>query len=186
MSTISKSNSMQVLARLFLLISCVLCLQALCSCTSKSGDEGVVDHAIKYANSRVMLDMSTSCVVRNTPDAQVDISLMSFEETPDGVKEIKLEPAVVSDTMASWTADEWAQNRDDLYFNLVAHFNVICMQANTYGGISDEYVVTCPDYMVVYDSQKNSGYIVSSSGVNKKTSDPQNPIGEAVVFVAQN
>ena len=177
---------MRVLARLILIAFCALCLQLLCSCESKSGDEGVIDHAIKYANSRVMLDMSSSCVVRSTPDAQVEFSLLSFEETPDGVKVIEVVPAVVSDTMASWTADEWAQNRDDLFFNLVAHFSVICKQANEFGDISEEYLVTSPEYMVVYDSQKNTGYIVSSTGVYRMTDDPENPIGEAVVLTSKN
>ena len=184
MSTITKSSSMRVLAKLSAVALCVLCMQALCGCASKSGDEGVVDHAIKYANSRVMLDMSISCVVRHTPDAQVEISLMSLEDTPDGVKEIKLEPAVVSDTMASWTADEWAQNRDDLFFNLVAYFSVICKQAHEFGDVPQDYEVTCPEYMVVYDSKKGAGYVVTSTGVYHKTDDPANPIGEAVVLTS--
>jgi hypothetical protein len=184
MSNMTKSRFIQAFAKLVLIILCALCLQALCSCASKSGDEGVVEQAIKYANSRVMLDMSASCVIGNTPDAKVEISLLSFEDAPDGTKEIKLEPAVISNTMTSWTEDEWAENRDDLFFNLVAHFNVICKQANALGDIPDGYVVACPDYMVVYDSQKSTGYIVASTGVYQKTEDPENPIGEAVVLTS--
>ena len=86
--------------------------------------------------------------------------------------------------MASWTEDEWAKNRDDLFFNLVAHFNVICKQANEYGYIPEGYTVTCPDYAVVYDSRKNTGFIVASTGVYQKTDDPENPIGEAVILAA--
>lgn len=184
MSTISKSSYIQALAALVSIALCALCLLPLCGCTNKTGDEGVVDHAIKYASNRVELDMSASCVVRSTPDAQVEISLLSFETAPDGTKEIKLEPAVISDTMASWTADEWAQNRDDLFFNLVAHFSVICKQAHEFGDIPEGYEVTCPEYMVVYDSKKSTGYIVASTGVYQKTDDPENPIGEAVVLTS--
>ncbi len=182
MSTIAKSNAKQVLAKLAVIALCALCLQTLCSCASKSGDEGVVDHVIKYATARAHFDMPVSCVVGNTPDAKIDISLMSLEETPSGVKEIKIEPAVTSDTMASWTEDEWAENRDDLYFNLAAHFRLICKQANELGDVPQDYNVTCPDYMVVYDSKKSKGFIVSSTGVYQKTNDSENPIGEAVIL----
>ena len=185
MSTITTSSSLRVLVKSLLTIAlCALCLQALCSCASKAGDDGIVDHAIKYAQSRAMLDMSNSCVARNTPDAQVEISLLSFGDTPDGLKEIKVEPAVISDTMASWTASEWAKNRDDLFFNLAAHFSVICKQAHDFGDMPEGYVVTCPEYMVVYDSKKSTGYIVSSTGVFLKTDNPENPIGEAVVLTS--
>ena len=186
MSIMNTSRSAQALATLALIAVCVLCLQALCSCASKSGDEGAIDQAIKYASSRNMLDMSVSCVVRKTPDARVDISLLSLENTPDSVREIELEPAVISDTMASWTADEWAENRYDLFFNFVAHFNVICKQANDLGDIPEAYVVTCPEYMVVYDSRKDAGYVVTSTGVYQKTDDPENPIGEAVILAGQD
>ena len=47
--------------------------------------------------------------------------------------------------------------------------------------LPEGYEVTCPDYMVVYNSQKSAGFIVSSTGVYLKTDDPENPIGEAVV-----
>lgn len=184
MSTMTKSRSMRILATLTAIALCVFCLQALCGCTTKSGDEGVVDHVIKYASSRVGLDMSASCVVRNTPDARVEISLLSFSETPDGTKEIELVPVVFSDTMASWTADEWAANRDDLYFNLVAHFSVICKQAHEFGDIPEGYEVTSPEYMVVRDSHKGASYIVTSDGVYQQTDDPENPIGEAVVLTS--
>lgn len=183
MSTITRFDSMRILARLIVVVLCVLCLQALCGCASRAGDEGVVDHAIKYASSRVELDMSASCVVRSTPDAQVEVSLLSFETAPDGAKEIKLVPVVFSDTMASWTADEWAQNRDDLFFNLVAHFSVICKQAHEFGDIPEGYEVTSPEYMVVHHSHEGTSYIVTSTGVYQQTNDPDNPIGEAVVLV---
>ena len=181
MTNTAKSGSSRVLSKLALTALCVLCLVALCSCAGKPGEEGVVEHAIRYAQARSLLDMSASCVVGRTPDAEVEISLLGLEEKPDGVKEIKVEPAVVSDTMASWSEDEWAANRDDLFFNLAAHFTVICKQAHTYGDLPEGYEVTCPDYMVVYDSQKSVGFIVSSTGVYLKTDDPENPIGEAVV-----
>ncbi len=184
MSTITKSNPMLILAKLTAIILCALCLLLLCSCASKTGDEGVVDHAIKYANSRVKLDMSVSCVVRNTPDAQVEISLLSFKETPEGSKEIKLVPVVFSDTMASWTEDEWFENRDDLFFNLVAHFSVICKQAHEFGDIPEGYEVTSPEYMIVRDSHKDTSYIVTSTGVYQQTDDPDNPIGETVVLAS--
>ena len=182
MSTIAKPGITQVICKLIAAALCALCLLSLCSCAGKSGDEGVADQAVKYANSRVVLDLASSSVVSSLPDAKVEVSLVGFEEAPDGTREIKLEPCVVSDTMASWTEGEWAKNRDDLFFNLAAHFNVICKQANEYGDVPENYTVTCPDYMVVYDSQKSTGFIVTSTGVYQKTDDPENPIGEAVVL----
>ena len=170
--------------RLALIAISALSLQLLCGCAGKSGDEGVVDQAIKYANSRAVLDMASSSVVLKLPDAKVDVSRLSFEETPSGEKVIKLEPAVISDTMASWGTDEWAANRDDLYFNLGAHFSLICKQAHEFGDIPEGYTVTSPDYMVVYDSQKSKGFIVSSTGVYQKTENPENPLGEPVVRVS--
>ena len=188
MSTFVRPGSMRVLSKLVLAvlcILCVLCLQPLCGCSGKPGDEGVVEQAVKYANARAVLDLADSSVVGDMPDAMVEISLLSFEDAPGGAKAIELMPAVVSDTMASWTQDEWAENRDDLFFNLVAHFTVICKQANEYGDVPEGYEVTCPDYMVVYDSQKNAGFVVTSTGVYLKTDDPENPIGEVVVITAQ-
>ncbi|MBQ9043587.1 MAG: tyrosine-protein phosphatase [Eggerthellaceae bacterium] len=185
MSTIAKPGIAQALCKLIAAALCALCLLLLCSCAGKSGDEGVTDQAIKYANSRVMLDLAESSVVSNLPDAQVEVSLVGFEEAPDGTKVIELEPCVVSDTMASWTEDEWAENRDDLFFNLAAHFNIICKQANDYGDVPDNYTVTCPDYMVVYDSKKSTGFIVTSTGVYQKTDDPENPIGKPIVTTDQ-
>ena len=173
---------MRVLLKLMLTALCALCLLPLCSCASKSGDEAVVDQAIKYAKARTLLDMATSSVIANTPDAHVEVTLMSLEESPDGVKVIEVEPSVVSDTMASWNADEWAQNRDDLFFNLSANFNLICKQAHEFGDIPESYSVTCPNYMVVYDSQGTTGFIVSSTGVYQKTDNPDNPIGEPIVL----
>ena len=182
MSNFARPGSMQVLSKLVLAVLCVLCLQALSGCSGKSGDEWVVDQAIKYANARAKLDIAGSSVIRELPDATVEVSLLDFEHASDEPAKIKLEPAVVSDTMASWEADEWAENRDDLFFNLSAHFSVICKQANELGDIPEEYEVTCPDYMVVYDSQGNAGFVVTSSGVFLKTGDPENPIGEAVAL----
>lgn len=184
MSTITKSSPLQVLSKLALIVLCVLCVLPLCSCETKSGDDGVVDHVLKYAKSRVMFDMALSCVVGQTPDANVEIALLGLEETPGGVKQITIEPVVVSDTMASWDADEWAKNRDDLFFNLAAHFSVICKQAHEYGDVPEDYVVTCPDYMVVYDSQRSKGFIVSSTGVYQKTSDFEQPFGEAIALAS--
>ena len=184
MSTIARPETVRILCRSITAALCALCLVLLCSCEGKSGDEAVIDQAVRYANSRVALDVAGSSVILKLPDAQVEVSLVGFEEAPDGTKEIKIEPCVVSDTMASWTEGEWAENRDDLFFNLVAHFNVICKQANELGDIPEGYTVTCPDYMVVYDSQKNTGFMVSSTGVYQKTGDPENPIGEAVILAA--
>ena len=115
-----------------------------------------------------------------------DFSVMNFDDTSPGKKEIELECAVVSDTMASWSADEWAENRDDLFFNLAAHFNVVCKQAHEFGDLPEGYVVTCPDYMVVYNSQKSRGFIVSATGVYRKTTDPENPLGEPITQVTQD
>ena len=182
MTTFARPGLMQVLSRSVAAVLCVLCLQSLCGCSGKSGDEGAVDQAMKYVNARVALDMADSSVVRKLPDASVEISLSSFEDAPSGAKAIELEPSVVSDTMASWEAGEWAENRDDLFFNLAAHFSVICKQAHEFGDLPEGYEVTCPDYMVVYDSRKNVGYVVTSTGVFLKTDDPENPIGEAVVL----
>ena len=186
MSNIARFNSKQVLSKLILMALCALCLLPLCSCASKSGDEGATNQAIKYASSRVLLDLSPASVIREVPDAKIEISLLGIEDTSSGLKEIKLEPAVVSDTMASWGTDEWAESRLDLFFNLAAHFNVVCKQANEYGDVPNDYIVTCPDYMVVYDSHKDTGYIVSSTGVYQKTDDPENPIGEAIVLTTSN
>ena len=177
-------RSLKALSLMISIVLCALCLLPLCSCASKPGDEGAVDHAIKYANARTLLDMATSSVVGTTPDARFESSLMSLEDAPDGTKEIVLEPAVISDRMASWSEDEWAQNRDDLFFNCAAHFRVICKQAHEFGDMPESYTVTCPDYMVVYDSQKKTGFIVASTGVYQKTDDPENPIGEAIVLTS--
>lgn len=186
MSTILRSRPIQVLSKLVLIVLCTLCLQFLCGCASKSGDEGAVDQAIKYATSRTLLELSSACVVKEMPDATIEISLLGLEDTASGVKEIKVVPVVISDTMASWGADEWAENRLDLFFNFVAHFKYACKQANEYGDVPADYTVTCPDYMVVYDSQKNTGFIVNSTGVYQKTDDPENPIGEPVVITSQD
>lgn len=186
MSTITRSRSMQVLSKSVLIVLCILCLQFLCSCSDKSGDEGASNQAMKYATSRTMLDLSSACVIREVPDAKFEVSLLGIEDTPNGLKEIKLEPTVVSDTMASWGEDEWAENRVDLFFNFAAHFNIVCKQANEYGDVPEGYIVTFPGYMVVYDSKKSAGFIVTSDGVYKKTDDPDNPIGEPVVITAQN
>lgn len=185
MSTTAKPRFIQVLSKLTIIVLCACCLQLLCSCASKSGDEGAIDQTLKYANARVMLDMASSCVVRNTPDAKVDVSVVSVEDAPEGKKEIRIEPAVISDTMASWGADEWAANRDDLFFNLAAHFNVVCKQAHEFGDVPENYVVTCPNYMVVYDSQKSTGFVVTSTGVYQKKDDPENPIGEPIVITSK-
>lgn len=181
MSTFARPGSMQVLSKLIMAVLCALCLQPLFGCSDKSGDEGAVEQAVKYAHARAVLDLADSSVARALPDATVEVSLLGFEDAPGGAKVIELEPAVVSDTMASWTKDDWAENRDDLFFNLVAHFTIICKQANEYGDVPEGYTVTCPDYMVVYDSKKETGFIVTSTGVYQKTDDPENPIGEAVV-----
>ena len=181
----ARSGSVQILSKAIFIVLCALCLQLLCSCAVKSGDEGAVEQALKYANSRIMLDMAPSSVIRQLPDAKIELSV-GLEEAPDGAKEIRIEPAVISDTMASWGADEWAENRSDLFFNLAAHFNVICKQAHKFGDVPEDYTVTCPDYMVVYDSQKNAGFIVASDGVYEKTGDPENPIGEAIVLTGKN
>ncbi|MBQ9003228.1 MAG: hypothetical protein IJ087_15370 [Eggerthellaceae bacterium] len=116
------------------------------------------------------------------PDAKVEISVMNLKDASDGAREIEVEPAVISDTIASWSADEWAVNRDDLYFNFAAHFTVICKQAHELGDLPENYSLTCPDYMVVYDSKRSSGFIVTSTGVYQKTNDPDNPKGDAIVL----
>ena len=103
------------------------------------------------------------------------------KNAPDGMREIVVEPEVISDEMASWKANDWADNRVDLYFNLAGHFNVICKQAYLYSDVPEDYAITCPDYMVVYDSQRSTGFIVASSGVYRMTDDPENPIGEPIV-----
>lgn len=185
MPTISKPGSMWSISKLVLIGLCVLCLLPLCSCVSKTGDEGAIEQAIKYASNRLPFDMPASSAIATTPDAKVDITLLSFEDTPNGGKIIELEPAVISDTMASWSADDWAANQDDLFYVLVAHFKVICKQAHEFGGVPEEYTVTNPDYMVVYDSKKSEGFIVAATGVYKKTDDPENPIGETIVLVAE-
>lgn len=164
---------------------CALCLQALGGCAGKSGDEWVVGQAIKYAGARTELDIADSSVIRELPDATVEVSLLNLEHTPGGTTKIELEPNVVSDTMASWDASEWAANRDDLFFNLSAHFKVVCKQAQYLGDIPEGYEVTCPNYMVVYDSRRSAGFIVTSTGVYLKTEDPKNPIGEPIVLTAQ-
>lgn len=186
MSTTAKFSFMQVLSKLIPIVLCALFLQFLCGCASKSGDEGAANQAVKYATSRTQLDLTPACVVKEVPDAKIEISLLGLGDTSSGVKEIKLEPAVISDTMASWGADEWAENRVDLFFNFAAHFNVVCKQAQKFGDIPEEYTVTCPEYMVVYDSKKDTGFIVASDGVYKKTDDPENPIGEAVVITSRD
>ena len=186
-SSIARSGPARVLFKLILIALCAFCLQSLCGCTtSKSGDEAATNQAIKYATSRTLLDLTPACVVREVPDAKIEIALLGFETKPDGEKEIKLEAVIVSDTMASWTADDWANNRVDLFFNFAAHFSVICKQAHEFGSIPENYAVTCPDYMVVYDSKKSAGFIVSSSGVYKKGADLEKPIGEPVVLATQN
>ena len=182
MSTTNR-HSLRALSAVTLIALCVLCLQFLCGCAGTSGEEGAVEHAVKYANARTMLDMTPSCIVREMPDAKAEVVLVGLGETTGGTREIELESSVTSNTMASWSADEWAANRGDLFFNFAAHFSVICKQAQKYGGIPEDYEVTCPDYMVVYDSQKTKGFIVASTGVYEKTDDPENPVGEAVVIV---
>ena len=186
MSTITRLKTTQALAKLTLIVISALSLQFFCSCAAPSGDEEVANHAIKYAYSRSMLDMASSSAITKLPDTKIEISLLSFEDTPNGEKAIELEPAVISDTMASWGTNEWAANRDDLYFNLGAHFSLICKQAREMGDIPEGYTVTCPDYMVVYDSQKSKGFIVSPTGVYQKTDDPENPVGNAIVLTAQS
>ena len=185
MSTVTRARFVQALALFTVIVVCALCLQPLYGCASKSGDDAVIDQAVKYANIRTELDMTSACVVRSVPDAKIDVSVTGFEDSSDGMKEIELEPAVVSDTMAAWSPDEWALNRDDLYFNFAAHFTVTCKQAHELGNIPENYEVTCPDYMVVYNSQKTVGFIVSATGVYQKTDDPENPIGDPVVLTAQ-
>lgn len=186
MSTAAKPGTMQLLSKLTLIVLCAFGVLSLCSCAAKSGDEGVVEHAVKYANVRTVLDLAKSSAVLKLPDAEVVVSVMNFDDTSPGEKEIELECAVVSDTMASWSADEWAENRDDLFFNLAAHFNVVCKQAHEFGDLPEGYVVTCPDYMVVYNSQKSRGFIVSATGVYRKTTDPENPLGEPITQVTQD
>lgn len=187
MSTIARFGFMQVLPKLILAALCALCLQALCGCAADmSSEEGVVQHAIKYANSKAALDVASSSVLYELPDAKIEISLLGVEDGPDGVREIELEPGVVSDAMASWGADEWAENRDDLYFNLAARFKTACKQANEIADVPEDYEVTCPDYMVVYDSSKSRGFVVATTGVYQKTDDPENPVGEAVVVTNQS
>lgn len=183
MSENAKFGLVRVLVEFTLIILCAFCMLTLFSCAGRQGEEGAVDLAVKYANARTELDMSTSSVVATTSDAKIVISPLGVVDAADGKREIILEPAVVSDTMASWTADEWAENRGDLYFNLSAHFKVVCQQAHKYSDLSESYAVTCPDYMVVYDSQRSRGFIVASTGVYQKTDDPENPIGEAIVLI---
>ena len=181
MSTIARSGFMRVLSKLILAALCALCLQAFCGCAPDlSSEEAVVEHAMKYAASKAVLDVPTSSVMYEVPGTSVDVSLLGVEDGADGMREIELAPTVVSDAMAAWEADDWAANRDDLYLNLAARFKVTCKQANMVGDIPDSYVVTCPDYVVVYDSGKNAGFVVTSTGVYEKTDDPENPLGEAV------
>ena len=185
MSTVTRFGVTRVLFKLIAIVLCALCLQVFSGCAGGSGDEWAVNQAIKYAHARTQLDMARSSVIWELPDATVEVSLLNFKDTPSGTKEIELEPSVVSDTMASWGADEWAENRDDLFFNLGAHFVVVCKQAHEFGDIPEGYEVTCPEYMVVYDSKRSTGFIVDSTGVYLKTEDPENPIGEAVVLTAK-
>ena len=185
MSTITKSRVIRILAAAVVAALCILCMQSLCGCANTSSDEAVVNQAIKYAEARIPLDTPASCVINSTPDAKVEISFSGLKEGRDGAKEITLEPSVVSDTMASWGTDEWAKNRDDLYFVFGAHFTVICKQAHKFGDVPENYAITCPDYMVVYDSQKSKGFIVASTGVYEKTNNPDNPIGEPIVLVSE-
>lgn len=186
MSTLTRSGVVRALSTLIAVVLCGFCLQAVCGCAGGSGDEWAVNHAIKYVRARTQLDMAGSSVIWKLPDATLEVSLLNFKDSPSGAKEIVLEPSVISDTMASWGADEWAENRDDLFFNFGAHFVVICKQAHDFGDIPEGYEVTCPEYMVVYDSKRSTGFIVDSTGVYLKTEDPENPIGEAVVLSAKN
>ena len=183
MRTATKPSCMQTVSKLMLIALCVLCMQALGGCAGKSGEEGIVDQAVRYAKARTLLDLSTASVASTTPGVEVEISFMGVEDAPDGTRAIELEPAVVSDTMASWSADEWAQNRDDLFFHFAAHFKVVCNQAHDYSDLPQNYTLTCPDYMVVYDSAHKDGFIVSSTGVYYKTDDPEHPRGEAIIQV---
>lgn len=182
MSTIIRPRFLQIVSALTMIALCAFLPQLLCSCTSNTGADGVVEHIVKYANARTMLDLTPSCVIRDVPDAKVEVVLRDSGQTASGKTEIELESTVASDTMASWSEDEWAANRGDLFFNFVAHFSVICKQAQKYGGVPEDYEVTCPDYMIVYDSQKGKGFIVSSTGVYQKTDNPEDPVGEAVVL----
>ncbi|MDO4806307.1 MAG: hypothetical protein Q4A07_03575 [Coriobacteriales bacterium] len=179
------TRALSVLAPVVLCVLCVLCLQLLCGCASKPGEEGIIDRTIKYASSRIVLDMAESSVAYTMPDAEVEISLLGVKEKPNGSKVLELEPSVVSDTMASWSADEWAKNRDDLFFNLATHFRLICKQAQKLADLPEEYSATCPDYMVVYDSKKSVGFVVTATGVYHKTEDPESPLGEAIVLTNQ-
>ncbi len=163
----------------FLAISCALCL-LLCACSDLTSDQQVVDYARKYATVRTELDMSDACVVHSVPDAVVSVSSLGVTES-EGVKTIRLEPSVVSDTMASWSQEEWSKNWDDLYFNLSAHFQVVCKQAHEYSDLPAHYTLSSPDYMVVYDESHGRGFVVSSDGVYRKTDDPEEPMGEALV-----
>lgn len=182
MSSITRSGSARLLSKLIAIVLCALCVQPLYGCATKTGDEAVVDAICKYAYSRTKLDVAATSVYRDTPDATTEIEYMGLEKTPDGLKEVKIVPTIVSDTMASWSADEWATHRDDLFFNFSVGFVVSCKQANEYGGIPEDYVVTCPEYLVVYNAQKTKGFIVNSTGVYHKTDDPENPIGQAVAL----
>jgi hypothetical protein len=177
---------MRVLSKLAVLALCALCLQPLCGCADVSTEEGIVNHAIKYATTRALLDMSKGSVVRELPDAQVEVALLEVKDAPDGTKEIVVEPEVISDEMAAWKANDWADHRVDLFFNLAGHFNVICKQAHNYCDVPENYTLTCPDYVVVYNSQKDKGFIVTSNGVYQKTDDPDNPIGKAVLTLDQS
>ena len=185
MSIQTRPRFMQVLSKLILVVLCVLCLLPLCSCAGESSDEEIVDHATRYAYARVFFDMAISSAVYTLPDAALEIEVLSFKDTPSGVKEIELVPVVTSDTMASWGADEWAANQDDLFFNLPVHFDLICKQAHELGDLPEDYELTCPDYGVVYDSQKSVGFIIAEDGIYQKTDDPENPIGEAIVLCNQ-
>ena len=185
MSSNAEPGSVQALAKFILAALCASCVLASCGCAGKQGEEGAVDLAVKYASVRTELDTSESSVALTTPDARIDITPIAVEDAPDGKREIVLDPAIISDTMASWTASEWAENRVDLYFHLSAHFDVVCKQAHEYSDLPEGYIVTCPDYMVVYDSQKSKGFIVDSTGVYEKTDDPDDPIGEPIVLAAE-
>ena len=185
MSTLAKPRFMQVISKLVLTALCALCLQSFCGCAAESGDEGIIDHAARYTYARVYFDLAVSSVLYTLPDAELEIEVLGVKDTPSGVKEIELEPVIVSDTMASWGADEWAANQDDLFFNLPVHFTHICKQAHELGDLPEGYELTCPDYAVVYDSQKSVGFIIASDGIYQKTDDPENPIGEAIVLTRQ-
>ena len=163
-----------------LVISGILCL-LLCSCTDFSSDEQVVNYAIKYSSVRTELDMSDECVIESIPDARIQVSSLGITEK-EGTKDIKLEPSVVSNTIAGWSQDAWAENWDDLYFNFSAHFQVVCKQAHEYSDVPESYSLSCPDYMVVYDETRERGVIVDADGVYRKTENSDNPRGEAIVL----